>query len=110
VSNYRQILAEIEALKIKAEEMRRTEVVAVIADIKEKIRDYDLTAADLGLVPTLEAPQEPAKPAGKRGSVKPKYRDPASGKTWSGRGVMPKWMKAALDLGRTKEEFLIGEE
>jgi DNA-binding protein H-NS len=41
--------------------------------------------------------------------VRPKYRDPASGKTWSGRGVMPVWMKTAIDAGRAKEEFLIGE-
>ena len=113
MSKYRQILAEIEDLKLKAEEARRTELVEVIADIKQKIRDYDLTAADLGLEPAPTAKPAPyATPgtAGKRASVKPKYRDPDSGNTWSGRGVMPKWMKAALDAGSTREEFLIEGE
>ena len=113
MSNYRKILAEIEALKLKAEEARRTELVEVIADIRQKIHDYDLTAADLGLgseAPPKPAPQATTGTAGKRASVKPKYRDPASGNTWSGRGVMPKWMKAALEAGRTREEFLIEGE
>jgi len=54
--------------------------------------------------------QIPEKPArGRRSTVKPKYRDPASGKTWSGRGVMPLWMKAAIEAGQAKEAFLIAE-
>ncbi len=105
---YVEIMAQIEALQKQAEEMRRAEIADVIAEIRQKIRDYDLTAADLG----FGAPAAPAaKPsAGKRASVKPKYRDPASGATWSGRGVMPKWLKAQIEAGRAKEDFLIADE
>ena len=38
----------------------------------------------------------PAKPAD------PKYRDPVTGKTWSGKGKRPKWFDA-----RRTEDFLI---
>lgn len=39
--------------------------------------------------------------------VKPKYRDPASGKTWSGRGRTASWMAEYIKQGRTKEEFVL---
>lgn len=57
-----------------------------------------------------------AKPAGRgksaggasrRQSVAPKYRDPASGTTWSGRGRTPVWLNNYLAQGKAKEEFLI---
>lgn len=35
------------------------------------------------------------------------YRDPVSGQSWSGRGLKPKWLLAALEAGRTQDEFLI---
>jgi DNA-binding protein H-NS len=40
--------------------------------------------------------------------VKPKYRGPG-GKTWSGRGLPPKWMAEALKTGKSKEDFLIAK-
>lgn len=104
---YREILAQIETLKQQAEELRKAELSCVIAEIRQKIADYDLTAADLGFGELPAAAEKPAR--GRRSTVKPKYRDPASGKTWSGRGVMPVWMKTAIEAGRAKEEFLIGE-
>jgi DNA-binding protein H-NS len=35
-----------------------------------------------------------------------KYRD-NNGNTWSGRGLMPKWMKEATANGKTKDDFLV---
>lgn len=37
----------------------------------------------------------------------PKYCDPATGKTWSGFGRTPNWMRRALKAGKRKEDFLI---
>lgn len=34
-----------------------------------------------------------------------KYRDPATGMTWSGRGLQPKWLKVALADGKRLEDF-----
>lgn len=39
--------------------------------------------------------------------VKPKYRDPETDKTWTGRGISPLWMKAYIEAGRDKSEFLV---
>lgn len=35
-----------------------------------------------------------------------RYRDPATGSTWSGVGKTPRWLRGYLDEGRSKEEFL----
>lgn len=34
-----------------------------------------------------------------------KYSDPDTGSTWSGRGLMPKWLKAKMEEGRKLSEF-----
>jgi DNA-binding protein H-NS len=45
---------------------------------------------------------------GARGSVAPKYRNPENpAETWAGRGLAPKWMTAALKVGKKREDFLI---
>ncbi|ENO77386.1 HNS-like transcription regulator protein [Thauera sp. 27] len=104
---YAELMSQIEALQKQAEEVRCSEIAGVIAEIRQKIQDYDLTAADLGFVAVVPTKAETASRSDKRTAVKPKYRDPASGKTWTGRGVMPKWMKDAVESGRRREEFLI---
>jgi DNA-binding protein H-NS len=38
--------------------------------------------------------------------VPPKYRGP-SGETWSGRGVKPRWLVAAIKGGKKLDDFLI---
>ena len=39
--------------------------------------------------------------------VAPKYRNPESGETWSGRGRTPVGMTQAIEQGSKKEDFLI---
>jgi DNA-binding protein H-NS len=42
--------------------------------------------------------------------VFPKYRNPNEPtETWSGRGKQPRWLTAALTMGHTIEEFVIGD-
>ena len=43
----------------------------------------------------------------KRSVVAPKYRDAATGATWTGRGKQPKWLATALKSRRKLEEFKI---
>ena len=35
------------------------------------------------------------------------YRNPADGSTWSGRGLKPKWLLAALEAGQSQDKFMI---
>lgn len=39
--------------------------------------------------------------------VPPKYRNPQTGQTWTGRGKMPTWVRKALERGLTLEQLLI---
>ncbi|WP_133703894.1 H-NS family nucleoid-associated regulatory protein [Roseateles toxinivorans] len=39
--------------------------------------------------------------------VAAKYRNKATGEAWSGRGLRPKWLKAAIDGGANLEDFLV---
>jgi DNA-binding protein H-NS len=48
-----------------------------------------------------------SRAADKRSVVAPKYRDPATGTTWTGRGKQPKWLAAAINGGKKLEDFKI---
>ena len=60
----------------------------------------------------LTGKQAPGRRAGrsvlKGRKVAPKYSD-KSGNVWSGRGVQPKWMTAAIAAGAKKDDFLIAQ-
>ena len=40
--------------------------------------------------------------------LRPKYQSP-TGETWSGRGIVPTWLKNEEAQGRTRDQFLIQE-
>lgn len=108
VSDYVKLLAqkaELEKKQVELEkalaEARRSSQSAVIAQIKTLMKEHGLTAADLGVSGTS------AQHKGKGATVPPKYRNSATGETWSGRGLKPKWVQAALDAGKTLEDFKI---
>lgn len=102
---YLELQQQIAELQAKAEELRKNEIEAVVADIKEKIAAYGLTAKDLGFDTTRgEIPEATAKT---KKEVVAKYRNPETGDEWSGRGRSPKWLQDQLDAGKAKEDFLI---
>lgn len=47
------------------------------------------------------------KSPGTRGKVPAKYRDPKTGKTWSGRGMTPVWLREAEESGKKRKAFAI---
>jgi DNA-binding protein H-NS len=98
MSQYTQLKAQIAQLQAQAEEVRRNELENVLADIRQKIAEYGLSAQDLGL--TLVKRGRPPK----KEPLPPMYQDPKSGSTWSGRGKPPKWI-----AGKARERFLIGQ-
>jgi len=109
---YSQLMKQISKLQNEADDLKRQEVQGVIDRIKDAIRTYGLTAADLGLGPGRKAAGavKAAKPArrkraGKSGA-KPKFRDEA-GNTWVGRGKRPDWLRNALAAGKQLSDFEI---
>ena len=89
------------ALEREIEATRKQERAEAISKVKALMAQYGLTASDL-------ATKSASKPApAKGGKVAIKYRNAATGDTWSGRGLQPKWLKAALAAGRKIEEFAV---
>lgn len=41
--------------------------------------------------------------------VLPKYRNPSTSETWSGRGRQPRWLVTAIEAGRKADDFRIPE-
>lgn len=101
MSDYKSIKAQIAKLEKQAEELRQKEIKGVIQKIQGLIQEYGLTAEDLGFR-TLA----PSKKLKAGSTFAAKYRDPLSGKTWTGRGKPPLWITEALKAGK-KDDYLI---
>ncbi|MFC5429377.1 H-NS family nucleoid-associated regulatory protein [Paraburkholderia denitrificans] len=99
MSSYKELLAQREKLEKQIEEAKAREYAEVLDEIKQKMADYGITLAELG---GGRAGGKNAKASRSRASVAPKYRDPESGATWSGRGKPPRWI-----AGQDREKFLI---
>ena len=96
MSSLKELLAEKAALEIKIAQTRQLEIKQAIGEIKTLIETYQLTRADI-------FPDERVRgTARKTEKVAAKYKDPASGKTWSGRGITPKWLQ-----GKNKDDYRI---
>jgi DNA-binding protein H-NS len=101
MATYAELKAQAERLLLQAEELRREEINNVIADIKEKIAQYQITAKDLGLIETHFRNK---RRASEELPTVAKYVGP-SGEKWSGLGRRPKWLKDALAAGKRKDQF-----
>jgi len=94
-----ELQAVIEKAELALKEKQSTKRKEVIAEIKS-------LAASIGV--TVDIIENTEKPVRKGKKVPAKYRNPDDEtKTWTGRGVAPKWMQALINAGRDKAEFLI---
>lgn len=97
----KELLAQKEALDREIENTKKQARSEAIAKVRELMAEFGLTSKDLGTK------------AGKKGSTRSgakvavKYRDAATGNSWSGRGLRPNWLKAALAAGRKIEDFAV---
>lgn len=94
------------------ESRRADEQATAMNQIKELVETYDINLDQLMgfLNPQPKKAGRPRKdgsaaPKATASKSPPKYRDPTSGATWTGKGRKPEWIKAAAD----PEAFLIPE-
>ncbi|RQS26508.1 MULTISPECIES: H-NS family nucleoid-associated regulatory protein [unclassified Burkholderia] len=97
MATYQELKAKADALLVQAEEARLAELETVLEEVRARIQEY-------GLTPEQLFGRKRAR--GANGSQAPtaKYQDPKTGKTWSGRGREPSWIK-----GKKRDRFLIAE-
>jgi DNA-binding protein H-NS len=92
--------SEIARLQAEAEKLRNQEVQGVIERIRVAIDHYGLTPDQLFSSRGKRKATRPVDLGSANGALAvgvPKYRDPATGKTWTGRGKPPAWIAGATD-------------
>lgn len=88
-----KLQSQIEKRLGRLEKEERKKALKAAQDAAKKF-GYSLGDLTTGAAPAKAAPKAAAKP---RSKAPAKYRDPATGKEWSGRGRRPDWIKAAGD-------------
>ena len=96
---YAELVAQRRELDEKIEAIRKEEQSSAISKIREMVADNGLTVED------IFGRSAKARSSSSGTTVAPKYRDPATGQTWTGRGKPPKWI-----ADKDRNQFLIAAE
>jgi DNA-binding protein H-NS len=129
VPRLQELLAKKEALDKEIAETQRKERSAAIAHVRTLMSQYGLTVADVasgaaapsatgkrrGRPPKAASASPAAAPAGARKrksklagkKVPAKFKNKATGETWSGRGLKPRWLSAAIASGKKLADFAV---
>ncbi|TXI17824.1 MAG: H-NS histone family protein [Roseateles sp.] len=98
MSSLKELLAQRAALDEQINQTKDRERAEAVSKIKSLMSEYGLSLADL----SVRTPK-----AAKVSKVAAKYRNQATGETWSGRGLQPKWLKAAIASGAQLSDFSV---
>ncbi|MEY2686380.1 MAG: hypothetical protein RL375_578 [Pseudomonadota bacterium] len=102
----KQALAQQQAaLEKQIADQLNEQRAAAIAQVKGIMAEFGLSVADLGSGKAARAPKN--TDGATVSKVAAKYRDPATGKTWSGRGLKPRWLSDAIAAGKQLTDFSI---
>lgn len=101
MQTYEEILGQIQVLQEQAEQVRQQEIQKVLADIREKIQKYDLSAEELGFSAARSS-------SGRSRSSRPRVVRYRKGDlTWAGRGRKPKWIEELEAAGADIERYRV---
>jgi DNA-binding protein H-NS len=95
MSSYKELLQQRELLEAQINEARTRENASAIEKVKALVADFGLTVDDIFSTGKAAKVKSGAK-------VAPKFRNPATGDTWTGRGKPPKWIQ-----DQERSQFLI---
>lgn len=96
MSSYKELLKQREELEKQIQDARKRELAEAVSKVRALVDEYELTAAD------IFSPARAVRAGGAGSKVPPKYKNPATGETWTGRGKAPKWIQ---DQDRSKFEL-----
>ncbi len=103
------LIAQREALDKAITEAKEQSRAEGFAKVKSILEEYDLTVNDV--VNKFGFPAKASASASAstspKSKVAAKYIDKTTGAQWSGRGLKPKWLKAAIDAGSKLEDFAV---
>lgn len=101
MSTLQELMDQRAALERQIAEVQAGERKGAIERVKELMATHGLTIDDLG-GGRKKSVGDSARP-----KVAAKYINKATGETWSGRGLKPKWLSAAIAGGAKAEDFAV---
>ena len=104
MTTLQELLDQQAAVNRQISEIRTAERARAISVVRTLMAQHGLTVADLSGAHSASH-KDAVKTAGKK--VAPKYREPGTGATWTGRGLKSRWMAAAVAAGKTPGDFAI---
>jgi DNA-binding protein H-NS len=101
--------------------LEREEVRRRIADMAVEFqlnpttvaKDIEAAQRSAAPAPSMLHPPKVDLPLRKNGAaqyIAMKFRNPATGDGWTGRGPRPRWLREALEAGAVLQDFLVGDE
>lgn len=96
MATYKELLKQRELLEQQISEARRSETAQAVAQVRALVAEFGLTAQDIFTTGKTRTSSRGSK-------VAAKYRNPATGETWTGRGKAPKWIQS-----QDRSQFVIG--
>lgn len=99
-NNLPDLLKQRAALDEQIQAAQHAARTSAIAKVRELMQENNLTVADIS--------GSGKSKANSGTKVAAKYRNAETGETWSGRGLQPKWLKAAIAGGKSLQDFAVG--
>ncbi len=126
MARLQDLLAKRETLEREIVDTQRKERSAAIAHIATIMDQYGLTVSDLsgkGSAKGAKRGRPPGRPVStatgavkmgkkrtstmKGKTVPAKFRNKATGESWSGRGLQPRWLSSAIASGKKLADFAV---
>ena len=99
MSKLDELLEQQQRIQEEIDQIRKEERSEAIKQIKALVDKYQIKSSSIFGRKAANSGEELSTP---RAKLPPKYRDPETGKTWTGQGREPSWLK-----GKNREEYLI---
>ena len=101
MATLKEMIAQKEALELQIKEATTKGRTEAIEQVRALMEANGLKLSDLGGRATTKS-----KSSGGT-KVAAKYRNTSTGESWSGRGLQPRWLKAALASGQKLTDFAV---
>ncbi|MCP2518625.1 H-NS histone family protein [Achromobacter mucicolens] len=107
-----KINAQIQTLQRRADTLRINHRASALQKILRQMHEFQISPEEIQtaysqLRPARAKRHDVQRRPDFRSVVAPKYRNPESGETWSGRGRAPRWLTLAEKAGRDRDDFRV---
>lgn len=105
MASIKELIAQKEALEQQIQAATSEGRNKAIEQIKALMAENGLSVSDLGGKGSAKNAKKAKSGSGAK--VAAKYRNIVTGESWSGRGLQPRWLKAAIASGKKVADFAV---